>query len=271
MEIHVLNTDASHGAIGAEAEWLRRGLAVTSGDQTYERKLRRVAVGDWVLVWANKKGIVAAGQATDDLVRRVTGVDLVNPDEPWEFHRGVQWRLDLRDSPIAYTEFVALSGVRPSGAGKRIRDSARKAAVLSRLAELEDLCTSDPVEYAEAADNLLDRGAVVRPAGHAAPKRVEGMSNVFYRSPWVRAWSIQRAGCTCELCEGNAPFLRQSGRPYLESHHVVPLSEGGGDTPENTAAVCPNCHRELHHGRDRTTKREKLRSIVSRKEAQYLR
>jgi 5-methylcytosine-specific restriction protein A len=29
------------------------------------------------------------------------------------------------------------------------------------------------------------------------------------------------------------------------------LASGGPDTPENTAALCPNCHRSLHYGSDR--------------------
>jgi 5-methylcytosine-specific restriction protein A len=28
------------------------------------------------------------------------------------------------------------------------------------------------------------------------------------------------------------------------------LSEGGGDTVDNAVALCPNCHRECHHGGD---------------------
>jgi 5-methylcytosine-specific restriction endonuclease McrA len=60
-------------------------------------------------------------------------------------------------------------------------------------------------------------------------------------------------------------FNRQDGRPYLEVHHVVPLSEGGDDTLENAAALCPSCHRELHYGKLRLQKRAILKSEISRK------
>lgn len=72
----------------------------------------------------------------------------------------MRWRRDLRDSPIAYDKFISLTGVRPTGAGKRILDPARKAAVLARLAELEEHCTADPVEYTAAADLLWAAGPV---------------------------------------------------------------------------------------------------------------
>ena len=29
---------------------------------------------------------------------------------------------------------------------------------------------------------------------------------------------------------------------YVEVHHIVPQAEGGGDTEENAAALCPTCH-----------------------------
>ena len=69
----------------------------------------------------------------------------------------------------------------------------------------------------------------------------------YERSPAVAAYVLQRAGGLCELC-GKASFLTDSGAVFLEVHHVVRLSDGGPDTPCNTAALCATCHRELHYG-----------------------
>lgn len=260
MDIHVLNTDRGHGAVGADAEWLRRGVAVTSGGENYAAKLRQIRSGDWILMWLNGRGVVAAGRAVDDRVQHVYPPNVVNSSEPEEYHRLMDWRLDLRSNPISAAEFTALSGVRPTSARVRIRDPERRAAVLARLAELER--TADPTQYEMIADSMLALGPVSKPIGFTIPTRIEGTTNCFYRSPWVRAWTLQRAGRHCELCKSAAPFLKSSGLPYLESHHVVPMSEGGGDTPENTAALCPNCHRELHCGAERIEKREELKRIV---------
>src|SRR5690606_25299604 len=54
----------------------------------------------------------------------------------------------------------------------------------------------------------------------------------------------------CEGCKQPAPFMRRNGKPYLEVHHVRPLADGGADHPLNVAAVCPNCHRRVTHGKD---------------------
>ncbi|EOJ8646441.1 HNH endonuclease [Vibrio parahaemolyticus] len=41
-------------------------------------------------------------------------------------------------------------------------------------------------------------------------------------------------------------------------HHVLPLADGGSDTITNTAALCPNCHKELHFGQQSVTLTDKL-------------
>ena len=50
----------------------------------------------------------------------------------------------------------------------------------------------------------------------------------------------------CELCGSKAPFNDKNGNPYLEIHHIQWLSKGGRPVPENTVALCPNCHRKVH-------------------------
>lgn len=72
---------------------------------------------------------------------------------------------------------------------------------------------------------------------------------VYDRNPDVVAERLYIAGGYCEECKQKAPFLRKSdGTPYLEVHHIVPLSMNGEDTIENTIALCPNCHRKKHYG-----------------------
>jgi predicted HNH restriction endonuclease len=82
------------------------------------------------------------------------------------------------------------------------------------------------------------------------PRKIQVVSIGYRRNPDVIVAVRRRAKGICERCKKKAPFLRRSdGSPYLESHHWKPLAEGGEDTVENAAALCPNCHRELHHGK----------------------
>ena len=80
--------------------------------------------------------------------------------------------------------------------------------------------------------------------------RVPGNRDVktktYERSSIVSELAKRRAGGRCQLCLMEAPFKTKDGSPYLETHHIVWLSNGGEDTPENTVALCPNCHRKMH-------------------------
>ena len=71
-------------------------------------------------------------------------------------------------------------------------------------------------------------------------------SSVYVRNPYVAEYAKRRAKGICQLCGQPAPFCDQKGRPYLESHHIEWLSQGGADTTSNTAALCPNCHKKMH-------------------------
>jgi 5-methylcytosine-specific restriction protein A len=71
--------------------------------------------------------------------------------------------------------------------------------------------------------------------------------SVFVRRPDIRRRVLKRANGKCELC-GAKGFVMANDKIYLETHHIVPLCEKGTDSESNVAALCPNHHREAHHG-----------------------
>jgi len=97
----------------------------------------------------------------------------------------------------------------------------------------------------------LDPDALHRRLAAASkiPERVEIVSVGYRRNADVIVAVLNHANGVCERCRKPAPFLRKAdGTPFLEVHHQTPLAEGGEDTTENALALCPNCHREVHHG-----------------------
>jgi 5-methylcytosine-specific restriction protein A len=70
---------------------------------------------------------------------------------------------------------------------------------------------------------------------------------VRIRAEAVRRYALVRAAGRCEACGNEAPFATKRG-PFLEVHHVYRVSDGGPDHPAYVAALCPNCHREVHFG-----------------------
>jgi 5-methylcytosine-specific restriction protein A len=113
--------------------------------------------------------------------------------------------------------------------------------------------TDDTTKFDRAVATLVGRGvAIPRPEGNVnPPRRAVPNSDRVVRDPKVAAFVRLRANGKCEVCECDAPFYTEKNTPFLEVHHLDRLAENGPDTVENAIAVCPNCHRRLHHGRER--------------------
>jgi len=132
-----------------------------------------------------------------------------------------------------------------------------------RVAEEVASVTADEEVLAERVAMMKGTDASP-PDGNLNPRRIEGSSTSYERSPGVVRFVLDAAAGSCEMCGALAPFLRTDGEPFLEVHHVIPLGEGGPDTVENAVAVCPNCHRECHHGSRAGEIPSQLRGEVSR-------
>ena len=52
---------------------------------------------------------------------------------------------------------------------------------------------------------------------------------------------------TCQITGDTFVFPKANGRPYLEVHHLVPLGEGGADSPANLVVISAHIHRMLHY------------------------
>lgn len=122
--------------------------------------------------------------------------------------------------------------------------------------------TVDNHELDERANKLIALIGSGVPQGNKSPKRQTSSFTVYYqRDPLVKAWVLKNSAGNCEQCHNNAPFLKEDNTFFLEVHHIVPLAEDGEDTINNTVALCPNCHRELHFSRDRI---ERTRELVTK-------
>lgn len=86
------------------------------------------------------------------------------------------------------------------------------------------------------------------PAARCEPETVTVTIGQIKRAFAIKSWILTAAKGKCECCKADAPFTGSDGFPYLEVHHVRPLADRGSDSVSNTVAMCPNCHREIHHG-----------------------
>lgn len=95
------------------------------------------------------------------------------------------------------------------------------------------------------------------------PKQTTQTTSVI-RDPEVKAYVLQEANGVCECCRNPAPFAQADGLPFLEVHHLKYLANGGSDTVENAAALCPNCHRAMHYAVNKNALLEKLYQTIPR-------
>jgi 5-methylcytosine-specific restriction enzyme A len=131
-----------------------------------------------------------------------------------------------------------------------------------------DAETAENGDNDQAEVNLAQMRERALEAAQSAPE-ITGRAarrNLYKRSQTVRRYVLARAAGVCELCNLPAPFQTAQGEPYLEPHHIRRLSDGGPDDPRFMAGLCPNCHREVHHGVGGPRKNSQLQETIKAKE-----
>jgi hypothetical protein len=82
------------------------------------------------------------------------------------------------------------------------------------------------------------------------PKFTEIITKTFKRDKLLVFLAKMRANYRCEVPNCHHPvFIANSGKPYCEVHHIIPLESGGEDDRNNVICLCPAHHREAHHGK----------------------
>lgn len=86
-------------------------------------------------------------------------------------------------------------------------------------------------------------------------KPTSGAPKIYYPvDPRLTATCRSLAIYRCEADSSHDTFLAASGHPYVESHHLVPMAAQKSyrhinlDSLDNLVALCPLCHRAIHHG-----------------------
>jgi hypothetical protein len=161
--------------------------------------------------------------------------------------------LHLRSDEL-YDEFVRLWGDASIGETRKADPGSLNAATEREADRLASRPLSDLLKAYDEQASLSSRRK--KPGVRAAT------SLVFERSSLVIAIAKVRANYRCEVNECAHPtFAGKDGKPYCEVHHIVPLSEGGRDTIDNTACICPGHHREVHLGARATELRRMLTAL----------
>jgi 5-methylcytosine-specific restriction enzyme A len=113
-------------------------------------------------------------------------------------------------------------------------------------------------DFQEAAAALAKEGTFKLPPDGPVPptpKSPHPAGSRFRRDPQISGGAISKAGYLCEVDPSHISFVaRTTKKNFVEAHHLIPLQfqeqfAVGLDVVENVIALCPMCHRKLHHGR----------------------
>ena len=142
-------------------------------------------------------------------------------------------------------------------------DFAQMLALLDRLIFkfgndiIGTLPTSSEADFQEAAVDAGVSGTEpdFPPGLLPVPPRMPGSNGGGYRrNATVSGAALKAANFLCEIDPTHALFIaRKKKNNYVEAHHLIPMSMQGRldvsiDVIENVVALCPHCHRMLHHG-----------------------
>lgn len=153
-----------------------------------------------------------------------------------------------------------LIGLKPAKhAGTRVASIIRKC-----ILKLDNTVISEENIFPPPLIEPSNNPALKKPKGVINPQTSAITVIKMSRDSQVKNWILKTANGNCECCKKSAPFVLDNGQQFLEVHHLKPLAGGGSDTVSNAIALCPNCHRELHYGKDREKKLNKLYSSLPR-------
>lgn len=136
-------------------------------------------------------------------------------------------------------------------------DAWAKSALAEQRKSLEDRVEAAMAQGADALRERLKKGASEGPAQSTLVE-----SKVYNRSADVIAYARLRACDRCELPGCRHPtFERLDGTPFVEVHHIITLADGGSDSINNVACLCPSHHREIHLGRNAKQLQDELLAL----------
>ena len=209
--------------------------------------------------WSDEELRVAVDAYVDMLHKQRSGLSFVKKHYYANLHarfgrteKSFEYRMQNISYVLSLMGRTWLSGLKPAkNVGAK---NAERIEIL--LAQAEGIKTLPTAAFEIAVQEEVHKPLLPKPSGCSVPKSILTEVSTYQRSCEVKAWVLKEAKGICEGCGQAAPFNRVDGMPYLEVHHLRQLAEGGSDTIQNTVALCPNCHREIHYGmhKDRIAK-----------------
>lgn len=136
---------------------------------------------------------------------------------------------------------------------KELQESQGSVKDWAHSLEVQSVVPQSDVSASDLDRNIKAMQAAERDALGRSPEVKRKISRTIERGG-IGALVKKRNGFKCQICEalGDDPhsFIKTNGEPFVEAHHVIPVSELqiGSLSATNIMTVCANHHRQLHFG-----------------------
>lgn len=127
------------------------------------------------------------------------------------------------------------------------------------------------------ASNIIDNNSDREIIQNSRDKKEKVLVNnikIYPRSVYEVILSKQISEWKCEMNAEHETFINSSNnKPYMEAHHLIPMSKQGNfaksiDFAENIVCLCPNCHRKIHYA-EAEVKKQMIFELFEKRKKKY--
>jgi 5-methylcytosine-specific restriction protein A len=178
-------------------------------------------------------------------------------------------RFGLPNSFSSASEYEYICAQAKEEIGKPIYEQSFDAWYFNQNTDTEGQYQKAALNGAKSGKN----GKFEEPPGGlpVPPKSSGGTPSGYRRNPAVGAEAMRQSKFKCEIDTNHKTFVsNSSSESYVEAHHLIPISKQWAfdvslDVTANIVALCPTCHRFLHHGKASDKKNHLGRLLNQRK------
>ena len=189
-----------------------------------------------------------------------------------EFHES-EMRLDSLDF---YNEVKLIKQLNEFAQYNESENRFPSAAINSyiRFWNKRSLMVDDSTLY--SSNEMFDaEEAELIPASKEKQDMVTRTTTANNRNAGERRKAFKRVNYCCEgKCNYELFENETNGLPYVEAHHLIPLSLQGNfekslDVYPNIVTLCPSCHRKLHYG-TKAAKEDIIKRLIKERKSDLL-
>jgi len=241
---------------------------IVSGERNINlSKWLRISPGD-IVFFCQSGYLVAKAIVTYKMSNKPLAINLWgynDKEQTWEY---VYFVNDFEEIKIPIKKLNKIVGYKENFPvyGVMVLDAKKTEEVLSNFGSVESFLKEVGIEEDEALDEKKmvenytpideiraeDWDEIIKKIEEQVKSKplliVKRVARHITRNAKLSRALKQKYKYTCQVC-GAKGFLKRSGEPYAEVHHIIGVGKGGADLSHNLLVVCASCHRKLEYAK----------------------